>query len=360
MKTKRFLQLVGLAVLLAGVAGAGWAATHLWKSQSPSHAEDGESVSANSDKEGVVCIGYVDVEHGVRTLAPLRPGRVAEVFVHENQTVEAGQPLLRLDDKDAKFQAEEAEAALEAANAQLEQANQLARQHPAQIAGQQAAVEAAGFRVDAARRMMRQKEDQRKNNLATDYDVAMTRDEVKALEALERAEREKLVALQAADPAPAVRKARAELNRAQTRREQARHQLDECTLKAPEAGTVQRVQVGVGDVLTGQPGQPVVQFCAIEPLFVRAEVDQEFADRVTVGQPAFVKDDARGGAAWRGKVERIAGWYGRRRPNPQDPTAFTDMRAVECLIAIHPGQPPLRIGQRMRVLIGPVPTTPGD
>jgi membrane fusion protein (multidrug efflux system) len=360
MKTKMILQLVGLAVLLTGIAGAGWTANHLWKSQSSSHAEDGDSAGRESDKEGVVCIGYVDVEHGVRTLAPLRPGRVVEVLVHENQTVEAGQPLLRLDEKDAKFQAEEAESVLEAASAQVEQANQLARQQRAQIAGQQAAIEAAGLRVDAARRMLRHKEDQRKDNLATDYEVAMTRDEVKALEALERAEREKLAALQAADPAPAVRKARADLKRARTRREQARHQLDECTLKAPAAGTVQRIGVGVGDVLTGQPGQPVVQFRAVEPLFVRAEVDQEFADRVTVGQTALVKDDARSGTAWHGKVERVAGWYGRRRPNPQDPTAFTDIRAIECLITIDPGQPPLRIGQRMRVLIGPVPATTGD
>jgi multidrug resistance efflux pump len=360
MNTKTVLQLVVWAVLLTGVAGAGWAANHLWKSQSSSHTEIDEMAAADGGKEGVVCIGYVDVEHGVRTLAPLRPGRVVEVLVHENQTVEAGQPLLRLDDKDAKFQADEADSALESASAQLEQADQLARQHRAQIAGQQAAIEAAGLRVDAARRMLRHKEDQRKDNLATDYDVAMTRDEAKALEALERAEREKLVALQAADPAPAVRKARADLKRAQTRREQARHQLDECTLKAPAAGTVQRIQVGVGDVLTGQPGQPVVQFCALEPLFVRAEVDQEFADRVAVGQSALVKDDARGGTGWRGKVERVAGWYGRRRPNPQDPTAFTDIRAIECLVTIDPGQPPLRIGQRMRVLIGPVPTTPGE
>jgi hypothetical protein len=103
-----------------------------------------------------------------------------------------------------------------------------------------------------------------------------------------------------------------------------------------------------------------VQFRAVEPLFVRAEVDQEFADRVRVGQTAVVKDDARGGKTWRGKVERVADWYGRRRPNPQDPTAFTDIRAIECLITIDPGQPPPRIGQRMRVLIGPVPTTPGE
>jgi hypothetical protein len=31
---------------------------------------------------------------------------------------------------------------------------------------------------------------------------------------------------------------------------------------------------------------------------------------------------------------------------------FTDIPTVECVIALDPGQPPLRIGQRMMVLIG--------
>jgi hypothetical protein len=88
---------------------------------------------------------------------------------------------------------------------------------------------------------------------------------------------------------------------------------------------------------------------------MRKQVNQEFAGRVKVGQKALVKDDARGGASWRGKVRRVAAWFEQRRPTSQDPSQYTDVRTVECLIDIAPGQPLLRIGQRMRVMIGPVP-----
>jgi hypothetical protein len=118
---------------------------------------------------------------------------------------------------------------------------------------------------------------------------------------------------------------------------------------------VQRISVGAGDVVTGNPTQPIVRFSPDEEPLVRAEVNQEFAYRLKVGQKAVIRDDAHKGASWRGEVRRVAGWYERRRPNTEDPAAYTDVRTVECLITIDPGQPPLRLGQRMRVMIGRVP-----
>src|SRR6185437_3548297 len=360
MNPKKCLLILGLILLLVGVGGAGWVANRFWNTSPSAPTEGGVSSRPDDASEGVVCQGYVDLEHGVRSLAPLHPGRVVETIAHENQRVEAGASLLRLDDQDAKFQVDEAVSALEAAQAQLEQALKLVEKQRALIAQQRAAIDAAGFRLDAARRLLQQKEDQLKDNLASSLEVTTTRDETRALEALERAQQQKLIELKTNDPALAVRKAQAEVNLARTRVAHARHQLDECTLKAPAAGTVERITVGAGDIVTGQSSQPIVRFSPIEPPLVRAEVDQEFADRVKVGQTALVKDDARSGTSWHGKVQRIAGWYERRRPNSTDPSAFTDVRTVECLITIDPGQPPLRIGQRMRVMIGAVPSTTGD
>jgi HlyD family secretion protein len=355
MNATKWLLVLGIAILLVGVGGAGWVANHFWGSAS--HALSGDETSpADETEEGVVCTGYVDLEHGIRLLAPLRPGRVAAILAKETQHVKAGAPLLRLEDDDTKFQLDEAEAALTAAEAQLAQSLELAERQRARRAQQQAAIEAAGFRLDAARELLRHKEEQLKNNLVSAPDVRATRDEVKALEAGQRAEREKLVELNAINPALTVRKAKADVKLAQTRRDRAQQQLEECTLKAPAAGTIHRISVGAGDLVTGNPAQPVVRFCPDEAPLVRAEVNQEFADRVKVGQSALIRDDARAGASWRGKVQRVADWYERRRSNTEDPSAYTDVRTIECLISIDPGQPPLRIGQRMRVMIGPVPS----
>ena len=360
MNTKKCFLILGLAILVVGVGGAGWVANHFWGPSASAPTTSAAATSTDDGEMGVACSGFVDLEHGIRSLAPLCPGRVAAIVAKETQHVEAGTAILRLEDQDAKFQVDAAQSSVTAAEIQVQEALKLEEQQRARLAQQQAAIQAAGFRAHGAHEMLRRKENQLKDNLVSSEEVRMTRDEVKALEQQERAEREKLAELKTVDPVLTVRKAQRQLKLSQTRRDQARHQLEECTLKAPVAGTVQRITVGAGDIVTGNPAQPIVRFAPDEAPLIRAEVNQEFADRVQVGQKALIRDDARSGASWRGKVERVAGWYQRRRPTTQDPSAFTDVRTVECLITIDPGQPPLRLGQRMRVMIGRVPSSGGD
>jgi hypothetical protein len=96
-----------------------------------------------------------------------------------------------------------------------------------------------------------------------------------------------------------------------------------------------------------------VLFCPDEPRLVRAEVEQEFAGSVQAGQGAWVEDDSRSGSTWRGRVLRVSDWYSQRRVVMPEPQNFQDVRTVECLVSLEPGQPPLRIGQRVRVHIEP-------
>src|SRR5207247_2518398 len=95
--------------------------------------------------------------------------------------------------------------------------------------------------------------------------------------------------------------------------EQAEKALKECELRAPTAGTVLRMLVGKGEVLGPQPKQPAMLFCPAEPRVIRAELDQEAASRIKVGQPAEVEDDAKNGEKWVGKVESIADSFLQRR-----------------------------------------------
>jgi hypothetical protein len=81
-------------------------------------------------------------------------------------------------------------------------------------------------------------------------------------------------------------------------------------------------------------------------------VEQEFTGRVAVGQPALIQDDTSGAVTWRGKVRRLSDWYSHRRSIWQEPLQLNDVRTLECIIDLDPRQPPLRIGQRLRVLLG--------
>ena len=57
---------------------------------------------------------------------------------------------------------------------------------------------------------------------------------------------------------------------------------------------------------------------------------------------------------WRGRVSRLAGWFAERRTVLHNPSQFSDVRTLECVIELEPPQPRLRLGQSVRVVIGPV------
>ncbi len=175
------------------------------------------------------------------------------------------------------------------------------------------------------------------------------------MEALERAETKRLAEIEAQDVELEIQRAEQELKAAEARRDQARLVLDECRLKAPRPGTVLRILVAPGDVVGGQRVQPAVLFAATGPQVIRVTVEQEFAGRVKEGAPAQVRDESDSSLTWRGRVSRLAGWYAERRTVLDDPSQFSDVRTLECVIELEPPQPRLRLGQTVRVSIGPVP-----
>src|SRR6266436_4138862 len=91
---------VGILVLAVSVAGTGLV---LRSRAGDSTTKAGETASPGANPGGVVvCFGHVDVEPGVTALYPVRPGRVSEVLVHEDDSVKAGTVLFRIDDRPAR------------------------------------------------------------------------------------------------------------------------------------------------------------------------------------------------------------------------------------------------------------------
>ncbi len=299
----------------------------------------------------IVCVGHVDVEHGVTGLAPLRVGRVAELLVREGEAVPAGGAVLRLEREADRAQVEKTRAAVAVAEARQSQARQAAAQHQARLAQQRAGVEAARCRLAAAEHGLARKRDLEKARQINIQDVAVAEKQVEELRAVLRAEKEKLAELELCDPVIEVRRAQAEVAAAQATLAEAQHALGECILKAPEAGTVLRILVGPGDVVGGSSSQPAVMFCANAPRLIRAEVEQEYVRHLRVGSAAVAEDDSRSGGVWRGRLTRVSDWYTKRRAVMREPLQANDVRTVECVIELEPGQAPLRIGQRMRVVI---------
>jgi multidrug resistance efflux pump len=343
-KGTRTLVIVG-CILLAASAGSAVLLINR------SVASDPTPPTAPEGPRPVVCFGHVDVESGVTSLYPVQPGRVAAVFVKETEKVSAGKVLLRLDDRAATLRVAEAKAALQAAQAALALAKQLPGQHQFKLSQQKDAIEATEHRLAMAKYVLARKMRLAGINQGNDEEIVAAQEQVKELEVLLRSERGKYDELLRQDPEAEMRRANAEVALAQARVDQALAALDECDLKAPRNGEVLRLLTDVGDVLSATPKQPAVLFCPDAPRLVRAEVDQEFAGQVALGLSAVIEDDTQPGVAWRGRVLRLSDWYTQRRSVLMDPLQFNDVRTIECLVSLE-GEPPPRIGQRLRVRIG--------
>jgi multidrug resistance efflux pump len=357
--TKTIFLFVWIIILIALPFGWGLVPHLSSVEKSFSAAQEVRTPDSEADRKIVVCYGYADLEGGITSLHPSQLGRVAEVLVKENDSVEADAVLLRLDDSAARFRVAEAKALVDKALAELTEAKKAPEQHRSRIAQQQAAIKVARARTAGAQRLLAaRKAEQRTerpgrliDNPVLVEEIASSIEHVKELQETEKVEQENLNILEAREPTADVERARAEVATMRARLLQAEQVLEEHVLRAPQEGRVERVFVTPGEWLSPQSKKTAIQFCPDKPRIIRAEVEQVFALRVEVGQPALVEDDGRSGKTWRGHVMRIADWYTQRRLVAEEQLQFKDVRTLECLIALDPGQAPLRIGQRVRVTI---------
>ncbi len=348
-RPRRFLWLLGVLLVVGTAAGASWVLNHAPASATPVKERDR---GAPPGADFVIGLGHVDVKHGITPLHPVQPGRVVEVLVEEGDPVWEGLLLLSVDNRVQRTQLIEARAGLKFAEEMVEKVKLLQAQHADSVAAQQAAVDAARFGAKAKAAFVAvQKRLFDAKQMNADQFRAFEA-EGAAVNSLVRVEERKLDKLKNVDFTPDLRRARADIEAKRAVVDRAKVALSECDLYAPGDGEILRRSVTVGEVLGREPRQPALQFCPNAPRLIRAEVQQEWASKVKVGQPCLIEDDTRAGLKWTGRVESKSGWYTPRRSKLMEPFQYNDVRTLECLVSVDPGQDArLRIGQRVRVVI---------
>ncbi len=222
-------------------------------------------------------------------------GRVTAVMVKENQKVEAGQPLFRIDAQD--FSAE-----LDQANAQLAQAELQVRSLRAAYQRAEASVVMAQQTLAyASTEQARQKELVGAGVASQQQLDEATHAVQNATSALATARAEAAAALANlnGDPAapieqqPSVMAAQARVDRAQINK-------NYTEVKAPVAGIVTRVQqLQVGGYVN--PSQTVFWLMSGEP-WVEANFKEDQLAKMKIGQPVDIKVDAFPGKVLKGHV----------------------------------------------------------
>ena len=231
------------------------------------------------------------------SVAPEVGGRVADVLVHENEVVAAGDPIFRIDPTDYRIALESAEAQLANARLAVEEQRAAYATADAQLAA------AEGIESVKERELERQEQLTDRGvgtQAALDEATVAARTAVNAVSVAQRQRAAAAAALGGnpeaeTDTLPSVRAAIAA-------RDAAARQLSQTEVTAATAGTVSQIE-------SLNPGQFVAQGSGISTLvdatdsWIEANFKETQLDLLKVGQPVTIEIDAYPGLDLEGEVE---------------------------------------------------------
>jgi membrane fusion protein (multidrug efflux system) len=240
------------------------------------------------------------------TVSPKVSGYVEQVFVTDNQAVEAGAPLVRIDSRnyDAALAQQAAgvdarRADIAAAERQIAQQRDVIDQAQAQLAGARAnatyaASEAQRFQALSAQGVETQ---ERYAQVRNQRDQALSA--VKADEAALAGAQRQLATLGAQ-----VEQAKAQLEAAQAQARNAQLNLGDTLIRASVAGRIGDKTVRVGQLV--QPGTRLMSVVPVQQIYLVANFKETQIGQMRIGQPATVKIDALAGKPIRAVVDSFS------------------------------------------------------
>jgi HlyD family secretion protein len=245
---RRRILVIVVALVLAGLVG--WSVWSRFGRQEAAAEPVAAPVAVQHPSRGAISrtlrySGTLEPRAMVTVLSKV-PGRIERILVSEGDTVRKGQLLVLMEDDVARLQAEQAAAALEAAQAQLEKAERGVR--PEELANAQATLAAAEKDLADAETAF-----QRAERLYADGAITKTaREEAQAkLRAartgVENARRSVQMMEQGAG-SEEQRMAEAQLASARAQRDLAKLNLDNTRITAPIGGQVAKVPIDEGNL----------------------------------------------------------------------------------------------------------------
>lgn len=280
-----------LPLIIAGVVGVGLVVGGVvwWQGKQRWEATDNAFVQADTT-----------------SVSPQVEGYVVEVLVADNQRVEAGQVLIRLDDADARVKLAQAEANLAALEAGVANVDARAEQEQALIASRAASVAQAQAQADLARQQV-----DRYGQLAAQGWVSQQRIETERASArtAQASVAEAQAALAAEQRTAGVlgstrEQSLASVEQARALVDQARIALERTVIRAPVSGVVGARGVRVGQYV--RPGGAILSIVPLGDTYVVANFKETQLDRLRLGQTVEIKADAFKGEPLVGHIDSFA------------------------------------------------------
>jgi membrane fusion protein (multidrug efflux system) len=270
------------------------------------------------------------VDGHINPILPRVSGYVEEVPVKENQTVKAGDLLVKIDTRDLQAKMDQNQAAV--ANARAAVAVARANVVAARTRREKDAADVQRYKA------LRDKEEISRQQ----FDAAVATAEASAAQ------------LQAAQEQVAA--AQAQVKQQQADIESARLQLSYTVLTAPVSGIVAKKNIEVGQMV--QAGQPLLAIVDGQDMWVTANFKETQLAKMRVGQPVEVDVDAYPDKKFHARIESLSAATGARFSllPPDNATGnFTKVvqRVPVKIVFTDPPDPqhPLRVGMNVSVVV---------
>ena len=236
------------------------------------------------------------------TIAPKVSGYVAEVYVADNQSVKAGQALVRLDKRQYQAVLEQANATIAARRADIERGAAELLQQQASIAQARAQLQGARSAESHAIEEVKRYEPLVATGAETKEKLADLQNERAQAAATVAAD---LAAVQAAERQPAatqaqIDQARAQLEAAEASFRQAQLDTQDTVIRSTLDGRVGDRTVRVGQY--AQPGTRLMTIVPVQDVYLEANFKETQIGLMRAGQPATIHVDALSGIDLHGTV----------------------------------------------------------
>jgi RND family efflux transporter MFP subunit len=296
-------------VALAGIAGM---VLIVRKSQDkppapPPFVEPARSPYSNS----VAATGIIEATRENVKVATPKSGLIQKLYIQVGSTVKSGDPVLQLDDREARARLATAQAQLGSLRASLKVEKVMA--------------------ADA--------EDQFNRTAKLEKQNVASEDESKRKEFAWQNWQAR------------VAKIEADLRAAEAQVRQARTELDVLTVRAPRDGAILQVNVREGEFAGTTPTEPLLVLGDVDKLQVRADVDEQNAPLVQPDQPAvaFLKGTTQNPIPLR--FVRIEPFVVPKKSLTGDSTERVDTRVLQIIFELNRPAFPLYVGQQVDVFI---------
>lgn len=267
-------------------------------------------------------VAKIEPEAGIMNITAGTSGKILAVLVDENEEVQQGQPLLTI------------EVSVE--NAQLMQSQ-------SKIATQQSSIEVNKANLEAIKVNFRNAQENYQRNLKLFDAKAQTKqvldDSKAAMDKLEKEIESSKATLEQSNNK--MGELKADINYYQTLVRQKK-------VTAPLSGRILSLPIKTGEYVTNST--QIAEFSPSGPYIAKTEVDELFADRIQLGQKAYLFSQSTGDTLASGKVSFAAAYLKAKSLFKDQSTEQEDRRIREVHIRLDNGKKPL-IGSRVDCLI---------